>query len=69
LKPVATSTEQSKTKPAHQRARRAQPLVMRMDGWQIAGNVVVVTDGGSALLDKVLSPPAANPPSPRSDAA
>lgn len=69
LKPVASSTTKPQTEAAPQRARRAAPLVMRMDGWQIAGNVVIVPDGGSGLLDKVLAPPAANPPSPQSDAA
>lgn len=52
LKPAAAPAQ---PKQQAQRARRAAPLVMRMDGWQISGNVVIVPDARVDLLDRVLA--------------
>jgi len=56
LKPVITPTSKPKVELAPQRARRARPLVMSMDGWQIAGNVVIMPDGSLDALEKLLAP-------------
>lgn len=52
LKPAAAPAQ---PKQQAQRARRAAPLVMRMDGWQISGNVVIVPDAGAGTIDKLLA--------------
>ena len=52
LKPTAA---QATSKQPSQRPKRAAPLVMRMDGWNISGNVVIIPDIGAGALDQVLS--------------
>jgi hypothetical protein len=62
LKPATSAPAQPPPK-AHQpvqRAKRAPSLVMRMDGWNISGNVVIMSDAGDRALERVLGAKSAN---------
>lgn len=56
LKPVSEPKPPPQAE-ATRRATRTAPLVMRMDGWQIAGNVVIVPEASVSVLEQVLKAP------------